>query len=97
LKLLGSVKYSLSDSQLKKIVHATEGYSSADLTALVKDAAMGPLRDVPSEKLMKMDNVDLRPVGSSDFSKALKEFQPSVSKKSLQEYEEWHKQNCGGC
>jgi len=38
-----------------------------------------------------MKNSDLRPVKASDFSKTLKEFKPSVSKKSIKEYEDWHK------
>jgi SpoVK/Ycf46/Vps4 family AAA+-type ATPase len=74
----------------------SEGYSSADLTAVVKDAAMGPLREVPAERLIKMGDVELRPIGQTDFIKALQDFQPSVSKKSLMEYEAWHKQNCAG-
>jgi SpoVK/Ycf46/Vps4 family AAA+-type ATPase len=93
MKLLKGVKYSIRDSILDQIVAMTEGYSSADLTAVVKDVAMAPLRDVPSEKILTMKDSELRPVKASDFKKTLKEFQPSVSKKSLKEYEEWHKQN----
>jgi spastin len=92
LKLLKGVKYSLSDKQLDDIVFSTDGYSSADLTAVIKDVAMGPLRDIPADKLMKMKDTDLRPINQSDFVKTLRDFKPSVSKKSLQEYVEWHKQ-----
>ena len=59
---------------IDKIVAATDGYSSADLTAVVKDVAMAPLRDIPSEKILTMRDADLRPVKASDFSKTLKEF-----------------------
>jgi SpoVK/Ycf46/Vps4 family AAA+-type ATPase len=60
------------------------------LTAIIKDVAMGPLRDIAPEKILTMKDDEIRPVNYSDFSKTLKEFQPSVSKKSLVEYEEWH-------
>ena len=92
LKLLKGVEYSINESQLNKIVNQTEGYSSADLTAVVKDVAMAPLRDIPSEKILTMQSTDLRAIQSKDFTKTLKEMQPSVSKKSIQEYDEWHKQ-----
>lgn len=62
---------------------ATEGYSSADLTAVIKDVAMAPLRDISAEKILTMKSSDLRPINASDFIKTLKEMQPSVSKKSL--------------
>lgn len=74
LKLLAGVRYSLSDSRLDKIVAATEGYSCADLTAVVKDVAMAPLRDVPADKLLTMQDADLRPIVGADFYKTLKEF-----------------------
>jgi SpoVK/Ycf46/Vps4 family AAA+-type ATPase len=35
---------------MKQIVQQTNGYSSADLAAVVKDAAMAPLRDLPKGK-----------------------------------------------
>jgi len=47
---------------LNKIVNQTEGYSSADLTAVVKDVAMAPLRDIPSEKILTMQSTDLRAI-----------------------------------
>ena len=61
------MQYSLSDAQLEKIVAATEGYSCADLTAVVKDVAMGPLRDVPTDKILTMKDEDLRPITRADF------------------------------
>jgi len=54
---------------------------------------MGPLRDIPPDKLLTMGSSDLRPVNEKDFARTLKEFKPSVSKKSIQEYDQWNKDN----
>jgi spastin len=45
-KLLQKVKSSISDSELQELARLTEGYSCSDLTALARDAAMGPIRCV---------------------------------------------------
>lgn len=36
----------LTDIQLERLAHLTEGYSGSDLTALAKDAALGPIRGI---------------------------------------------------
>ena len=46
MKQLKQVKYSLSRADVTRLQEATEGYSFADLNALTKDAAMGPIRDI---------------------------------------------------
>ena len=62
-----SVKNSLNDQSMERLALMTNGYSSADLTAVVKDAAMGPLREVPPNQIISMDKDSLRPVSKSDF------------------------------
>ena len=42
----------MSEEELEIIANAIEGYSAADITCLVKEAAMIPLREIPTEKLM---------------------------------------------
>lgn len=37
-------RHSVSDSQLRRIVRETEGYSASDIHELCKEAAMGPVR-----------------------------------------------------
>lgn len=44
------------------------------MTAIVKDVAMGPLRDITPEKIMTMKDEEIRPVNDKDFMKTLKEF-----------------------
>jgi len=69
----------------------TEGYSFADLSAVVKDAAMGPIRNVKS--IVNMDKDKLREVNIQDFIDALNKFQPSVSDGTIQEFKNWQKKN----
>jgi len=54
IKLLSTVKYKLSKKDFDIIVEKTSGYSSADLTAYVKDVAMAPLREIPPDKILQL-------------------------------------------
>ena len=50
----------------------TEGYSCADLNFIVKEAAMAPIREIPTEQLMAMkDTMEMRPLTVKDFEKVL--------------------------
>jgi len=42
---------SLGEEDLKSVVEWTSGFSGSDLTSLCKDAAMGPVREVPAAQL----------------------------------------------
>lgn len=64
------------------------GFSGSDITALAKDAAMGPLRSL-GEKLLHMSPEDIRPIGIEDFRASLINIRPSVSKQGLKEFEDW--------
>jgi len=85
-----NVKHALSDSEFKKIAKATEGYSFADLKTICQEAAMGPLREYGYEKLATIKKEDLPAVVLQDFKSAIAKVQPSVSKKSIAEYEKWN-------
>lgn len=43
-KLLSKQGCTLNSSEMKRLATLTEGYSGSDLTALAKDAALGPIR-----------------------------------------------------
>ena len=43
-KLLSKHNNPLNSAELKQLAEKTKGYSSSDLTALAKDAALGPIR-----------------------------------------------------
>ena len=51
-----------NDRMMQEIVRATSGYSGSDLTALCKEAAMGPIRDIPKKQIMTYKVEDVRAV-----------------------------------
>lgn len=70
------------------IANFVSGFSGSDITALAKDAAMGPLRSL-GEKLLQMTMDEIRPIGFEDFRTSLATIRPSVSKQGLKEFEDW--------
>jgi len=68
-----------------------KGFSGSDITALAKDAAMGPLRSL-GEALLHMSMEDIRPIQFKDFEASLINIRPSVSKEGLKEFEDWARQ-----
>ncbi|KAB8293448.1 hypothetical protein EYC80_007758 [Monilinia laxa] len=89
--LLGHQKHGLKDVDIQELVELTDGFSGSDITALAKDAAMGPLRSL-GEKLLEMSMDDIRPMQIEDFKASLVNIRPSVSKQGLQEFEDWAKE-----
>lgn len=75
----------------QRILTAPIGFSGSDITALAKDAAMGPLRSL-GEALLYMSTEEIRPIHFEDFEASLVNIRPSVSKEGLQEYENWAKE-----
>jgi SpoVK/Ycf46/Vps4 family AAA+-type ATPase len=67
------------------------GFSGSDITALAKDAAMGPLRSL-GEQLLFMSPNDIRPIDVTDFKASLVNIRPSVSASGLKEFEDWAKE-----
>lgn len=64
------------------------GFSGSDITALAKDAAMGPLRHL-GEALLYTPMNEIRAIGFADFEASLDNIRPSVSRAGLREYEDW--------
>ncbi|OBT92367.1 hypothetical protein VE01_09422 [Pseudogymnoascus verrucosus] len=89
--LLGHQKHNLSVEDIQKLVMITEGFSGSDITALAKDAAMGPLRSL-GEALLHMPMDQIRPFQFEDFMASLVNIRPSVSQQGLMEYEAWAKE-----
>ncbi|KAG0252731.1 hypothetical protein BG011_006830 [Mortierella polycephala] len=90
-KLLDGHAFHLSESEMQKLVNQTEGYSGSDLTALAKDAALGPLRSL-GETLLDTPADQVRPIQYQDFVQALHTIRPSVSPQSLLAFEEWNRE-----
>ncbi|OSS46277.1 hypothetical protein B5807_08693 [Epicoccum nigrum] len=89
--LLSHQKHELSDRDLDRLVALTDGFSGSDITALAKDAAMGPLRSL-GESLLTMTMDEIRPICFEDFQASLRTIRPSVSKQGLKEFEDWAKE-----
>ena len=87
---MSSCKHKLSAADLVFIGQKTEGYSSADLSSLVKDVAMQPLRDISPSNILSMDSNNLRAVIKADFVKSMQVIPPSVSQATIQQYHDWH-------
>lgn len=45
---LGNTPHSLSDADLRQLARKTDGYSGADISIIVRDALMQPVRKVQS-------------------------------------------------
>ncbi|KAJ5570552.1 uncharacterized protein N7459_009982 [Penicillium hispanicum] len=71
--------------------HHVSGFSGSDITALAKDAAMGPLRNL-GEALLHTPMDQIRPIIFQDFEASLYSIRPSVSPDGLRKYEEWAKE-----
>jgi transitional endoplasmic reticulum ATPase len=68
-----------SDVDLEKLAELTEGYSGADLEALVREAALVALRE----------NLNASVVESRHFITALNTIKPSLTPQMIKFYEEW--------
>ena len=88
LTLLAAQKHALREAELNALVELTDGFSGSDITALAKDAAMGPLRSL-GERLLHMKPEEIRGINFDDFEASLYNIRPSVSKAGLREYEDW--------
>merc|ERR1712232_64503 len=87
--LLKKMHNSISNRELDKIVHQTDGFSGSDLTLLCKDAAMGPLRELGT-RVTDIPLESIRPVNMKDFTNSLTEIRPSTSPENLQHLKEWN-------
>ncbi|MCJ1416752.1 hypothetical protein MMC32_003090 [Xylographa parallela] len=89
--LLSHQKHNLNAQDIAVLVELTDGFSGSDITALAKDAAMGPLRSL-GEALLRMSMDEIRPIQFQDFEASLINIRPSVSKQGLKEFEDWAKE-----
>lgn len=88
-KLLSKQGSTLSASEMKRLASLTEGYSGSDLTALAKDAALGPIRELQPEQVKQLDPSAIRSITINDFLDSLKRIRRSVSPQNLVAYEKW--------
>ena len=88
------MKSNLKSEEIEKFSVITEGYSMADLVSLVKEVAMMPVREIPTEKLMEIKDMnEIRGIEMKDIESGMKVVVPSVSKHTILEFENWRKEN----
>ncbi|TPX67526.1 hypothetical protein SpCBS45565_g03705 [Spizellomyces sp. 'palustris'] len=88
--LLQGHKHELSKTDLNRLVASTEGYSGSDITALAREASLGPIREL-GDRLMSTSADAIRPINLRDFATALNIIRPSVSPGSLKQYDTWNR------
>jgi spastin len=81
--------HQLPQKDMKELVRLTEGYSGSDLSALAREAAMGPIRDLKEDALLSVHADSVRPISIADFRKALQVIRASVSPESLAFLVQW--------
>ncbi|KAL4641374.1 spastin-like [Arapaima gigas] len=82
----------LGQSELAQLARMTEGYSGSDLTALAKDAALGPIRELHPEQVKNMAASEMRNIKFADFVESLKRIKHSVSPQTLSTYTQWNRE-----
>lgn len=84
LNLLKKQIHSLTENDIQKVVSLTAGYSGSDMDGLIREAAIGPIRDVVD--ISKVSVEEVRPISLGDFEMALSQVRASVSEKDLDLY-----------
>ena len=81
----------LSATQLDEIAQKTEGYSGSDMSNLIAEASLGPIRDIPIEKMRTTAISDVRAIAYADFVEALSHVRASVSASDLESYKSYER------
>jgi len=67
-KFLEVSRHDLSEEDIERVVQLSEGYSSADLITVIREVAMLPIREIATENLMNLKDLnEIRPVNIEDF------------------------------
>lgn len=90
-KLLKKHHSPLTDAELDRLATSTENYSGSDLTALARDAALGPIREMRPDQLQTVAADKVRNINYSDFVNSMKNVRASVSPETLKIFQEWTK------
>lgn len=77
----------LSEEDLDEIVKMTDGYSGSDMDGLIREAALGPIREITDINGVSLN--DVRGVNLVDFKQALRQVRKSVGEQELKQYEKF--------
>uniref|UniRef100_UPI00398F0071 spastin isoform X1 n=1 Tax=Pristiophorus japonicus TaxID=55135 RepID=UPI00398F0071 len=90
--LLAKHRNPLSRKDLGHLAKQTEGYSGSDLTALAKDAALGPIRELKPEEVRNMAASEVRKIRLTDFEDSRRKIKRSVGPQTLDAYRRWNEE-----
>ncbi|XP_041044318.1 spastin isoform X2 [Carcharodon carcharias] len=82
----------LNRKDLEHLAKQTEGYSGSDLTALAKDAALGPIRELKPEEVRNMAASEVRKIRLTDFEDSRRKIKRSVGPQTLDGYKRWNEE-----
>ncbi|XP_064623016.1 spastin-like isoform X6 [Lineus longissimus] len=91
-KLLEKHKNPLTKKEVDHLSGLTDGYSGSDITALSKDAALGPIRELPPEQVRDVDLSQVRSIQMVDFLDSLKKIRHSVPQGLMDKFDRWNKE-----
>lgn len=93
-KLLEQQSNSLSESEIKRLADLTDGYSASDITALAKDAALGPIRDLASDSkgIKNLEEKNVRKLAFKDFDNSLNKVRRSCVDSSIERLVKWNQE-----
>ncbi|KAM6945827.1 fidgetin-like [Aplochiton taeniatus] len=86
-------KYCLSEEELALLVQRTEGFSGLDVARLCQEALVGLLHASAQgmDLTGMMPGGQIRPLTYQDFEGVFCKFQPSITQKEIDTYNEWNK------
>ena len=84
-------KFNITSREMGQLVAATEGFSGSDITALAREAALGPIREL-GDRITQIPIDQVRPIACKDFAEALRQVKSSVSKNQIKHFEEWNRE-----
>ncbi|XP_076729731.1 spastin-like [Maylandia zebra] len=84
--LLGKHGSPLSQNELSCLAKVTAGYSGSNLTALPRDAALGPIRELGPDQVRIIAAAEVRNIKMKEFEDSLKQIKPTVSPATLNMY-----------
>ena len=89
---ISKINHEIDENGTNEVIKMTNGYSCADMQAMIKEAAMQPVRELPPDELLKIkDKNAIRPLKVSDFEIAIINQAPSVSASTIKEFDDWRK------
>jgi len=91
-RLLLNQKHALSLQEMERISLLTKGYSGSDMDGVCREAALGPIREIPPNEISSISLEAVRPMSAADFQHALTQVRASVSENDLDLYEKWNQE-----